>query len=132
MSSGLDLQRLRIGMELNSLEAIKNAVQSGLGAAFLPIVSIERELTSGTIHKAPIIDLVVKRDLKLISNPSRYSSKAAKAFRRDVLPMFAKIDSPLKIEQETDSKKQNSIKIERHTICTTRIEAPDLYFQHEF
>ena len=34
--SGLDIQRLKIEMELNSLEAIKNAVQSGLGASFLP------------------------------------------------------------------------------------------------
>ncbi len=47
----LDVQRLRIEMELNSLEAIKNAVQSGLGAAFLPVVSIERELASGTLHQ---------------------------------------------------------------------------------
>jgi len=37
-------------MELNSLEAIKNAVQSGLGASFLPVVSIERELAAGSIH----------------------------------------------------------------------------------
>ena len=50
LSSGLDVQRLHIEMELNSLEAIKNAVQSDLGAAFLPVVSIERELSGGSIH----------------------------------------------------------------------------------
>mgnify|MGYP003341076336 CR=1 FL=1 len=44
--SGLDVSRLKIEMELNSFEAIKNAVQSGLGAAFLPVVSIERELAN--------------------------------------------------------------------------------------
>ena len=38
--SGLEIQRLKIEMELNSLEAIKNAVQSGLGASFLPVVSL--------------------------------------------------------------------------------------------
>ena len=32
--SGLEIQRLKIEMELNSLEAIKNAVQAGLGACF--------------------------------------------------------------------------------------------------
>ena len=52
--SGLDIQRLKIEMELNSLEAIKNAVQSGLGAAFLPVISIEKELSSGTIYKPNI------------------------------------------------------------------------------
>ena len=49
--SGLDVPRLRIEMELNSFEAIKNAVQAGLGAAFLPVVSIERELIRE--HVAP-------------------------------------------------------------------------------
>jgi len=92
-NSGLDIQRLKIEMELNSLEAIKNAVQSGLGAAFLPVVSIERELASGTIHKPSITDLGVKRELKLITNPSRYTSKASKAFKKDILPQFSSFKS---------------------------------------
>ena len=78
-------------MELNSLEAIKNAVQSGLGAAFLPVVSIERELASGTIHKPSMSDLGVKRELKLITNPSRYTSKASEAFKKDILPKFSSL-----------------------------------------
>ncbi len=93
--SGLDVHRLKIEMELNSLEAIKNAVQSGLGAAFLPVVSIERELASGTVHKPYIADLKVHRQLKLISHPSRYCSKAAEAFRENILPIFASTESPL-------------------------------------
>ncbi len=96
VSSGLDVNRLRTEMELSSLEAIKNAVQSGLGAAFLPVVSIERELLAGTIHKPVVVDLKVHRQLKLISNPARYSSRAAKAFREEVLPVFASPDSPLR------------------------------------
>ena len=88
-NSGLEIQRLKVEMELNSLEAIKNAVQSGLGAAFLPVVSIERELASGTIHKPLMTDLSVKRELKLITNPSRYTSKASEAFKKDILPQFS-------------------------------------------
>ena len=94
--SGLDIQRLKIEMELNSLEAIKNAVQSGLGAAFLPVVSIERELSSGSIHKPYMSDLSVKRQLKLITNPSRYTSKASEAFKQNILPLFASVESPLR------------------------------------
>ncbi len=94
--SGLDVQRLRIEMELNSLEAIKNAVQAGLGAAFLPVVSIERELNAGTVHRPVIADLQVSRQLKLITHPARYCSRAAEAFREDVLPVFASTDSPLR------------------------------------
>ena len=108
--SGLDVQRLRIEMELNSLEAIKNAVQSGLGAAFLPVVSIERELTAGTVHKPVVADLQVRRQLKLISHPARYCSRAAEAFRRDVLPVFASADSPLRQTRPVgvESKVQDS------------------------
>ena len=95
-NSGLEIQRLKIEMELNSLEAIKNAVQSGLGASFLPVVSIERELAAGTIHKAFIADLEVKRELKLITNPSRYTSRASQVFSKNILPQFASLDSPLR------------------------------------
>ena len=94
--SGLDIQRLKIEMELNSLEAIKNAVQAGLGASFIPVVSIERELAGGTIHKACIADLEVKRELKLITNPSRYTSRASEVFKRNILPQFASPESPLR------------------------------------
>ena len=94
--SGLEIQRLKIEMELNSLEAIKNAVQAGLGASFLPVVSIERELSAGTIHKAFIADLEVKRELKLITNPSRYTSRASEVFKKNILPQFASLESPLR------------------------------------
>ncbi len=94
-SSGLDVQRLHIEMELNSLESIKNAVQANLGAAFLPVVSIERELLGGSLHRPIVGDLEVKRELKVITNPGRYSSRAAKAFIEDILPLFASSFSPL-------------------------------------
>ena len=97
---GLDVQRLRVEMELNSLEAIKNAVQSGLGAAFLPVVSIERELSSQTLQGMPVGDLNVRRQLRLITHPARYCSRAAGAFRRELLPVFACPDSPLRQNQD--------------------------------
>ena len=96
VNSGLDIQRLRIDMELNSLEAIKNAVQSGLGASFLPVVSIEKELEAGTVHKPIIGDLAVHRQLKLIRHPARYRSRASEAFRSKILPIFSSPDSPLR------------------------------------
>ena len=95
IKSGLDVHRLKIEMELNSLEAIKNAVQSGLGAAFLPVVSIYKELDSGIVHKPKVADLEVKRQLRLIMNPSRYCSRATEAFKENILPVFASSDSPL-------------------------------------
>jgi len=95
-NSGLDVPRMRIEMELNSLEAIKNAVQSGLGAALLPVVSIEREIEAGTLHKPFVADLEVRRELKVIRHPSRYCSRAAEAFLENVLPIFASENSAFK------------------------------------
>jgi DNA-binding transcriptional LysR family regulator len=75
-------------MELNSIEAIKTAVQSGLGAAFVSTTAIEKELQMGMLHRAQIEEVVVKRMLSVIINPNRYRSKAAEAFCRDILPHF--------------------------------------------
>lgn len=87
--SGIEPRRLKIEMELNSIEAIKNAVQAGLGAAFVSVSAIEKELQMGVIHRAKIEDVVVKRMLSVIYNPNRYRSKAADAFSREILPLFA-------------------------------------------
>ncbi len=86
---GIDTRRLRIEMELNSIEAIKNAVQAGLGAAFVSIAAIEKELQMGILHRCQIEEVVVKRMLWVIYNPNRYRSKAAEAFSREILPQFA-------------------------------------------
>jgi DNA-binding transcriptional LysR family regulator len=86
---GIDTRRFKIEMELNSIEAIKNAVQSGLGAAFVSLSAIAKELQMGVLHCGHIDGVVVKRTLWLIFNPNRYRSKAAEAFSREILPQFA-------------------------------------------
>lgn len=87
--SGIETRRLKIEMELNSIEAIKNAVQAGLGAAFVSISAIEKELQMGVLHRARIEDVVVNRMLSVIINPNRYRSKAASAFMEKILPQFS-------------------------------------------
>ncbi|MBW4627676.1 MAG: LysR family transcriptional regulator [Brasilonema octagenarum HA4186-MV1] len=84
----IDTRRFKIEMELNSIEAIKNAVQSGLGAAFVSTSAIAKELQMGVLHSAPIEGVIVKRMLNLVFNPNRYRSKAAEAFSREILPQF--------------------------------------------
>ncbi|MFZ9283064.1 MAG: LysR substrate-binding domain-containing protein, partial [Prochlorococcaceae cyanobacterium] len=106
--SGLDVSRLKLEMELNSFEAIKNAVQSGLGAAFLPVVSIERELAAGSLHRPQVADLLVRRQLKLITHPARYCSRASEAFRREILPVFASPDSPLRRPLQQEQPQQQA------------------------
>ncbi len=87
--SNIDPRRLQVEMELNSIEAIKNTVQAGLGAAFVSTSAIEKELKMGVLHQAKIEGVVVKRMLSVIVNPNRYQSKAAEAFSQDILPRFS-------------------------------------------
>jgi DNA-binding transcriptional LysR family regulator len=96
--SNIDSKRLKVEMELNSIEAIKNAVQSGLGAAFVSVTAIDKELQMGVLHRAKIQDLVVKRMLSVIVNPNRYSSKAAEAFSREILPIFSTLEADFSFE----------------------------------
>jgi DNA-binding transcriptional LysR family regulator len=84
----IDPKRLKIEMELNSIEAIKNAVQAGLGAAFVSLSAIEKELQIGVMCKAQIEGLTIQRTLSVIVNPNRYRSKAAVAFCEEILPKF--------------------------------------------
>ncbi len=95
----VDPKRLKVEMELNSIEAIKNAVQSGLGAAFVSVKAIEKELQLSLLHRAYIKDVELKRTLSLIINPNRYRSKAAEAFTREVLPEFSHQCQYLEVEQ---------------------------------
>ncbi|HBC40419.1 MAG TPA: LysR family transcriptional regulator [Pseudanabaena sp.] len=88
LDSGVDPRQLEIVMELNSIEAIKNAVQAGLGAAFLSVTAIEKELQMGALKQMQIDGVVIKRMLLQIRNPNRYRSKATEAFCNEVLPIF--------------------------------------------
>jgi DNA-binding transcriptional LysR family regulator len=78
--NGIDSDLFKIEMELNSIEAIKNAVQSGLGAAFVSVSAITKELELGIIHWAKIENITIKRMLCIVENPSRYKSKLSKNF----------------------------------------------------
>jgi DNA-binding transcriptional LysR family regulator len=105
----IETKRLKIEMELNSIEAIKNAVHSGLGAAFVSTTAIEKELEMGGLHVASIKDLEVRRNLYVLLNPNRYRSKAAEAFIEEILPQFsthpeylhAGEEMPATVEEET-------------------------------
>jgi DNA-binding transcriptional LysR family regulator len=78
--NNIDTERFKIEMELNSIEAIKNAVQSGLGVSFVSVSAITKELELGVIHWLKIEEIVIKRMLCIIENPNRYKSKASKNF----------------------------------------------------
>jgi len=86
--NGIDSSYFKIEMELNSVEAIKNAVQSGLGAAFVSVSAISKELDLDMLHWAKIEGITIKRTLSIITNPKRYHSNVTKLFKEELLEMF--------------------------------------------
>jgi DNA-binding transcriptional LysR family regulator len=72
-------------MELSSIEAIKNAVESGLGAAFVSISAIKKEIKLDTLKHIRINNLDVRRRLSIIVNNERYRSKATEMFMKEIL-----------------------------------------------
>jgi DNA-binding transcriptional LysR family regulator len=86
--NGIDSRYFKIEMELNSVEAIKNAVQSGLGAAFVSVSAISKELELNMLHWAKIEGVTIKRTLSVISNPNRYYSNTTKIFKNEILGML--------------------------------------------
>ena len=74
LTTWIDSRQFKIEMELNSMEAIKNAVQSGLGAAFVSVSAISKELELNIIHWAKIKDITISRTLSILLNPKRYYS----------------------------------------------------------
>jgi len=86
--NGIDSSCFKIEMELNSIEAIKNAVQSGLGAAFVSVSAISKELELDMLHWAKIEGVTIKRTLSIITNPKRYHSNVTKLFKEEILEMF--------------------------------------------
>ena len=89
IQSGIDSKHFKIEMELNSIEAIKNAVQAGLGAAFVSVSAISKELELGLLNSAKIEDLRIKRTLSVLINPRCYYKGATKIFKKEILEMFS-------------------------------------------
>ena len=71
-----------------AIEAIKNAVHSGLGAAFVSVSAITKELELGMFHWEKIDGITIKRTLSVLLNPKRYYSNATQIFRKEILGML--------------------------------------------
>lgn len=93
--SNIDPRLLKVEMELNSIEALKNAVQAGLGAAFISISAIEKELKLGALKQVAIDNVSIKRTLSLILNPNRYRSKASEVFIHQILPQLSALNAKI-------------------------------------
>lgn len=89
----IDINRLKIIMQLNSIEGIKTAVSLGLGAAFVSSSAIEKEMKLKTIEILDIENIRITRTLFIISNPQSYKSKAFQFFYNELARLKSKIEN---------------------------------------
>jgi DNA-binding transcriptional LysR family regulator len=80
----IEINQLKIIMQLNSIEGIKTAVSLGLGAAFVSSSAIEKEIELKTIEILKIENIKITRTLSIISNPECYKSKAFDFFYNEL------------------------------------------------
>jgi DNA-binding transcriptional LysR family regulator len=83
----IEIKKLKIIMELNSIEGIKTAVSLGLGAAFLSSSAIEKEIRLKKIEKVNIENIRITRNLSIISNPESYKPRAFQFFYKELLEL---------------------------------------------
>ena len=88
-------------MEIDSQEAIKNLVASGLGLSILPHETVRGEIERGTLARSRVRGLKIERSIGLIMPGKRHVTAAARAFL-DVMKTELKIAIPITGEGDSD------------------------------
>ncbi len=78
--AGVSTNDLNITMEVNSNEAIRAAVEQGLGVAFLSVNAMEREIRDGRLIPTRLENVVAQRALYCIRDPERMTAAPCRAF----------------------------------------------------
>jgi len=77
---GISPNNMKVAMVLGSTEAIKEAVENGLGVSILSRWAVRKEIKYGTLQLLRIKEERVNRDFSLIINKSSVSSHAVDEF----------------------------------------------------
>lgn len=80
--AGVEINSLRIAMELDSTEAIVSGVEAGLGVGFVSESAVGKEVRLGTVRIMNIEGIAIERDFSLIYRAGQEPTGAAAAFRR--------------------------------------------------
>ncbi len=84
---GLDLRSMRVVAQLGSSEALRRAVLSGAGCAFLSALAVGRELADGTLTAVGIEGIEISRSFYLAWRRGKSLSPAAEVFMEAVRQM---------------------------------------------
>lgn len=83
----IEKKKLKVIIQLNSIEGVKTAVSLGLGAAFMSTSAVGKEIKLKTIEIIKIKDIRISSSLLVISNPKSYKSKVFKLFYNELFKL---------------------------------------------
>ena len=89
----IETKKLKIILELNSIESIKTAVSLGIGAAFIFSSDIEKEIKLKTIKIIKIKNVKINQPLSIITNPQYSKSKTFEFLYTQLLQLKNKIEN---------------------------------------
>ena len=88
-AAGIDWRALAVVLEVNSVEAIKSAVEAGMGAAFLSAASVRKEDALGVLAPLRVRGVPLVRALHVVTDPARYLPRAARQFAAEACGLDA-------------------------------------------
>ncbi|MDP5276287.1 LysR family transcriptional regulator [Chengkuizengella axinellae] len=75
-------------LEFNGIEIIKRCVDSGLGVALLPKITVEQELKEGTLSLLPLDEASIEVYVQLVVHKKKWMSPALKEFIQLLNPQY--------------------------------------------
>ncbi|MGE4561166.1 MAG: selenium metabolism-associated LysR family transcriptional regulator [Desulfobulbus sp.] len=81
---GVEIRKLRVVAQLAGSEAVRRAVLSGAGYAFLSAMAVRSELADGSLEEASIAGLDIRRSFYLAWKRGRRLSPAAEKFEKAI------------------------------------------------
>ncbi|WP_010531834.1 LysR family transcriptional regulator [Lentibacillus jeotgali] len=79
------LEKIENVMELGSMQAIKSAVEAGLGTSILPKLTVQKELQYKTLREIPVEDFDLTREFWMVQKKRRYEKEIVKDFEAFLL-----------------------------------------------
>ena len=98
-------EELRISMEFDSTEMIKQFIIAGLGIGFMSVTNASAELESGELHAVPLAPLPMIRTLGMIYRKDKPLSRAALGFIDEVVEFAQRAGSSAQKERPANKEK---------------------------
>jgi DNA-binding transcriptional LysR family regulator len=86
-------RQLKVIMQFNSIEAIKIAVRLGLGVAFIPSVTVEKEVELELVKILRIDNTYINRTFSIVSNIDSEQSKSFEYFYKELMVLKDKLEN---------------------------------------